>query len=171
MPTRPAPLLQVLVPALLLTVQTPGIAVQAPSRSETPRQTAPAINPDLLARRWEARWIVPPGADPFAGGSPRGSQDAPNRWLLVPRTIPLMEERPERFAAVRQSAGVSVPAAFPKARATITMGYAEALYTPATATSRPAFVVKNRLLKRHRHSEALFGRQDVIGIQRRLVDI
>jgi len=99
-----------------------------------------------------------------AGGSPRGSQDAPNRWLLVPRTIPLMEEQPERLAAVRQAAGVNVPAAFPKAKAaftipagvkarllldqghlttayplldysggrgaTITLGYAEALYLP-----------------------------------------
>jgi hypothetical protein len=112
--------------------------------------------------------VVPDGR---AGGSPRGSQDAPNRWLLVPRTIPLMEEVPERFAAVRQSAGVTAPDGFPKAKAPLTipagtrarllidqaylttaypvleysggagamirMGYAEALYTPSTATSRP----------------------------------
>jgi hypothetical protein len=118
---------------------------------------------------WAA--AVPAVPDGRANGSPRSSQDSPNRWLLVPRTIPLMEERPERLAAVRQAAGVSVPAAFPKAKAaftipagtrarllldqshlttaypvleysggagtTITMGYAEALYTPATAGSRP----------------------------------
>jgi hypothetical protein len=109
--------------------------------------------------------------DGRANGSPRSSQDSPNRWLLVPRTIPLMEERPERLAAVRQAAGVSVPAGFPATRtpftipagtrarllvdqahlttaypvldysggagATIRMGYAEALYTPSTAASRP----------------------------------
>jgi hypothetical protein len=41
--------------------------------------------------------------------------------MLVPRTIPLMEERPERLASVRQSAGVTVPAAFPKAPAAFTI--------------------------------------------------
>ena len=114
---------------------------------------------------------APAVPDGRASGSPRSSQDSPNRWLLVPRTIPLMEERPERMAAVRQAAGVAVPAGFPKTRtpftvpagtkarllidqaylttaypvleysggagATIKMGYAEALYTPATANSRP----------------------------------
>jgi alpha-L-rhamnosidase len=121
----------------------------------------------------DAGWAmaVPAVPDGRANGSPRLSQDAPNRWLLVPRTIPLMQERPERLEAVRQSAGISVPAAFPKAPApftvppgtrarllldqshlttaypvleysggagaTIKMGYAEALYTPATASARP----------------------------------
>ncbi len=47
-------------------------------------------------------------------GAPRDSRDAPNRWLLVPRNIPLMEEKPERIAAVRRSSGVSVPADFPR---------------------------------------------------------
>jgi hypothetical protein len=56
-----------------------------------------------------------------AGGSPRGSQDSPNRWLLVPRTIPLMEERPERLARVRQAVGVAVPPAFPTAPAAVTV--------------------------------------------------
>ena len=47
-------------------------------------------------------------------GAPRDSRDAPNRWLLVPRELPLMEERPERLASVRQASGVSVPATFPR---------------------------------------------------------
>jgi alpha-L-rhamnosidase len=38
-------------------------------------------------------------------------------WLLVPRSIPLMEETPVRFARVRQSSGAVVPASFPAARA------------------------------------------------------
>jgi hypothetical protein len=33
--------------------------------------------------------------------------------MLVPRTVPMMEERPLRFARVRRSAGVDVPASFP----------------------------------------------------------
>jgi len=128
---------------------------------------------------WEAadfddgKWTmaVPAVPDGRANGSPKGAQDGPNRWQLVPRTIPLMEERPERMAAVRQSAGVIVPAGFPKTRtsftipagtrarllidqahlttaypvleysggagATIRMGYAEALYTPASGGARP----------------------------------
>jgi hypothetical protein len=285
-----APVLKVLFPALLLAVQAVGGASQATPPEAAQAQPAPAINPDLLARRWEAKWIVPPGTDPFgfgvyhfrksidlaerpprfvvhvtadnryqlwvngervvwgpargdlnhwrfetvdlaphlragrnvlaavvwnygelapesqvtwrtgfllqgdtksehgantnetwksarnpayspvpfthaqmrgyyvvgpgervegtkfpwgwetagfsdaewalavpvvpdgrAGGSPRSSQDSPNRWLLVPRTIPLMEERPERMAAVRQAAGVSVPAGFPKMRTPVTV--------------------------------------------------
>lgn len=46
-------------------------------------------------------------------GSPRGIRDAGNRWMLVPRDIPLMEETPQRLASVRQSSGVNAPAAFP----------------------------------------------------------
>ena len=107
---------------------------------------------------------APAVPDGRANGSPRAAQDGPNRWMLVPRTIPLMEEMPERLASVRQAVGVDVPAAFPKSPvaftvpaktrarllldqshlttaypvleysggtgATITMGYAEALYQP-----------------------------------------
>jgi alpha-L-rhamnosidase len=47
-------------------------------------------------------------------GSPRGARDGPNRWQLVPRNIPPMEERPERLAVVRQSSGANVPANFPQ---------------------------------------------------------
>jgi alpha-L-rhamnosidase len=60
-------------------------------------------------------------SDPRWGAAPRESIDAPNRWLLVPRDIPLMEERPERLAAVRRSTGVTVPAAFPQQPAPFTV--------------------------------------------------
>jgi alpha-L-rhamnosidase len=71
----------------------------------------------------DAGWAaaVPAVGDGRDSGSPRNAQDGPNRWMLVPRTIPLMEERPERLASVRQSAGVNVPAAFPKAPAAFTI--------------------------------------------------
>ncbi|HNV03168.1 MAG TPA: hypothetical protein PLE61_10925 [Vicinamibacterales bacterium] len=68
---------------------------------------------------WQAAEAAVP--DNRDGGSPRDSQDAPNRWLLVPRSIPLMEERPERFASVRQSLGVEVPSSFPAAAAAFTV--------------------------------------------------
>jgi alpha-L-rhamnosidase len=60
-------------------------------------------------------------SDPRWTAAPRSSIDAPNRWLLVPRDIPLMEERPERLAAVRRSSGVDVPAAFPRQPARFTV--------------------------------------------------
>jgi alpha-L-rhamnosidase len=65
--------------------------------------------PEFDAAGW-----TPARTDPRWRAAPRYSLDAPNRWLLVPRTIPLMEERPERLAAVRQSTGVVVPANFPR---------------------------------------------------------
>lgn len=54
-------------------------------------------------------------------GAPRDSRDAPNRWLLVPRNIPLMEEKLERLALVRKSSGVSVPSDFPQKPAAFTV--------------------------------------------------
>ncbi len=54
-------------------------------------------------------------------GAPRDARDAPNRWLLVPRNIPLEEEKPERLNALRQSSGVNVPASFPKEAASFTV--------------------------------------------------
>ncbi|MGH9315207.1 MAG: alpha-L-rhamnosidase C-terminal domain-containing protein [Vicinamibacterales bacterium] len=64
--------------------------------------------PDFDDAAWAPGW-----SDPRWSAAPRDSVDAPNRWLLVAREIPLMEERLERLAAVRQSSGVGVPAGFP----------------------------------------------------------
>lgn len=46
-------------------------------------------------------------------GAPRDSRDSPSRYMLVPRSIPPMEETPQRFAAVRQAEGITQPAGFP----------------------------------------------------------
>jgi alpha-L-rhamnosidase len=74
---------------------------------------------DYDDRAWPAaRPAVPDGR---ANGAPRDMQDAPNRWLLVPRTIPLMEEHLERLSAVRQAMGASVPPGFPRAAAAFTI--------------------------------------------------
>jgi alpha-L-rhamnosidase len=51
--------------------------------------------------------------DSRGAGSPWGTRDAGNRWMLVPRSIPMMEEKPERLAATRLSNGIDVPAGFP----------------------------------------------------------
>ncbi|MCW5978404.1 MAG: hypothetical protein KIT09_10020 [Bryobacteraceae bacterium] len=47
-------------------------------------------------------------------GGPRDSLDSPSPWFLVPRPIPMMEEKPERLSRVRLAEGVAAPAGFPK---------------------------------------------------------
>ena len=49
--------------------------------------------------------------------SPREQRDAPTRWMLVPRPIPLMGERAERLKSVRQASGAQPPAEFPAKQA------------------------------------------------------
>ncbi len=58
---------------------------------------------------WRGAVAVDRGA-----GSPRDVRDGPNRWMLVERTIPQMEETPQRFATVRQQSGARIPAAYPE---------------------------------------------------------
>ena len=54
-------------------------------------------------------------------GGPRGLQDSPSRWFLVPRTIPMMEEKTERLARVARAAGVSASDGFLQGRAPLTV--------------------------------------------------
>ncbi len=57
--------LKVLFPAVLLARPGPGRRIAGPAAhrraSRARHGRAPAINPDLLARRWDARWVVAPG--------------------------------------------------------------------------------------------------------------
>jgi alpha-L-rhamnosidase len=61
----------------------------------------------------------PPVVGP--AGSSRDAFDAPSRWMLVSRSIPPMEEHPERLDRVRRASGVTVPAGFPRAPAPLTV--------------------------------------------------
>lgn len=70
--------------------------------------------PDFDDSAWRPAQALGPGA-------PRDTRDGPNRWMLVPRTIPLMEEKVERLASVREAAGVTPPAAFPAQPAAFTV--------------------------------------------------
>ncbi len=45
-------------------------------------------------------------------GGPRGIQDSHSAWLLVPRTIPLMEDKPQPMVRVVRSKGVQARQAF-----------------------------------------------------------
>jgi alpha-L-rhamnosidase len=52
-------------------------------------------------------------------GSPRDASDGPNRWMLVPRAIPMMELSPERPLRLRQSTGVKLPDGFPREQSAV----------------------------------------------------
>ena len=52
--------------------------------------------PDFDDSRWSA-------ARQLSSGGPRDSRDAPNRWMLVPREIPAMEESPDQKWTLRES--------------------------------------------------------------------
>jgi len=64
---------------------------------------------------WETRdfddsgWVA---AKPITKGGPRGIKDTPSRWMLIPRTIPLMEDKLERFSRVARASGVEAPLEF-----------------------------------------------------------
>lgn len=58
-------------------------------------------------------------AEELSPGAPRDAQDAPNRWMLVPRAIPMEEEVSERLKEVRQASGLTVPAGFPVRQAAL----------------------------------------------------
>jgi hypothetical protein len=64
---------------------------------------------------WETRdfddsgWVA---ARPITKGGPRGIRDTPSRWMLIPRTIPLMEDRLKRFARAARTTGVETPREF-----------------------------------------------------------
>jgi alpha-L-rhamnosidase len=59
----------------------------------------------------DSKW---PAAEVGSPGSPRDSQDGPNRWMLVARTIPQEELKPQRILALRKADGITAPAGFPK---------------------------------------------------------
>lgn len=58
----------------------------------------------------DSAWKTP---QMLSNASPRDSRDAPNRWMLVPREIPLMEEKPIRIPYVRLVEGPQPPGSFP----------------------------------------------------------
>lgn len=60
-------------------------------------------------------------AETLGNGGPRGIQDSHSRWMLIPRNIPLMEEKPQRLVSVRRSEGVHVPQGFLQGHAPMTI--------------------------------------------------
>ncbi len=68
--------------------------------------------PNFDDSAWKAPAVGPQG-------SPRDASDTRSRWMLVPRSIPLPEMKPERLARVRQASGVKAPAGFPASPASL----------------------------------------------------
>jgi alpha-L-rhamnosidase len=87
---------------------------------------------------WAAAEIVTPA-------SPRGSEDSPSRWFLVPRNIPLMEETPERLQRIVRSRDVDATGDFVSGQAPVTVranSHATLLFDQAhLTTAYPELVV------------------------------
>ncbi len=59
----------------------------------------------------DASWL---NAQVITPGAPRDAKDAPNRWMLVPRSTPLEELKTERIPVLRSSRNLQAPAGFPQ---------------------------------------------------------
>jgi len=73
---------------------------------------------------WEAGDFDDSGwraAKPITRGGPRGIRDSPSRWMLIPRTIPLMEDKLERFSRVARASGIEPPSGFVQGDQPITL--------------------------------------------------
>jgi len=60
-------------------------------------------------------------AHEISHGAPRDARDAPNRWMLVPREIPLEELIPQRILKVRETQGVAASDDFLQGKAPVTV--------------------------------------------------
>jgi len=60
-------------------------------------------------------------AAPITVGGPRGIQDTPSRWMLVPRTIPLVEEHTQRVARIVRAHGIQAPPEFLQGHSPLTI--------------------------------------------------
>ncbi|MFZ0962205.1 MAG: alpha-L-rhamnosidase N-terminal domain-containing protein [Terriglobia bacterium] len=66
----------------------------------------------------DSAWVP---AQIIARAAPRGAQDSPSRWFLIPRNIPLMEETPERLARLVRFQGVEAAGDFTAGHSPLTV--------------------------------------------------
>ncbi len=88
-------------------------AYQAPRREDVGGFTAIGPMERFDAARCPWGWQLPDfddsawtAAEPGDQGCPRGQQDAPSRWMLVPRSIPMGEETKQAIPALRRVEGL-----------------------------------------------------------------
>ena len=60
-------------------------------------------------------------AETLVQGGPRGARDSHARWMMVPRKIPMMEEKLQRLASVRRSQGIELGNAFLQGHSPVTI--------------------------------------------------
>ncbi len=70
--------------------------------------------PDYDDSAWVSATVVSPAA-------PRGARDSPSRWFLIPRNIPLMEEKTQRLARLVRAQGVEAASDFLQGHAPLTI--------------------------------------------------
>ena len=92
----------------------------------------------------DARWVAASVVGPAAG---REARDPPSRWMLVPRTIPLMEERGENPLTVRMRSFVAPDS---KSITLYDQGYLTTAWPRLTVSGGKGALV------RMRYAEALF---------------
>lgn len=74
------------------------------------------LNANLYPLGWQrtdyndSSWV---SAHELSPAAPRDARDAPNRWMLTPRAIPLEEQTPQRGLKIRKAEGISAPEDFP----------------------------------------------------------
>lgn len=110
------------------TIQNPAYEPLNITSAETGGYTAVGFCERFDARKalwnWEQPGFDDSGWKPARVGliaAGRDASDSPTRWMLVPRSIPMMEEAPQRLARVRAASGVTPPATFPAAAAAFTV--------------------------------------------------
>ncbi len=59
-------------------------------------------------------------ATAISEGGPRGIQDSPSRWMLVPRNIPLMEAKAQRLQRIVRASGIAASPEFLQGRSPLT---------------------------------------------------
>jgi hypothetical protein len=94
--------------------------------------------PDYDDSAWPAVQVI-------AQAGPRGTQDSPSRWFLIPRNIPMVEDTPERLARMVHSQGVETASDFLGSHSPLTIranSHATLLFDQAhLTTAYPELVV------------------------------
>lgn len=83
----------------------------------------------------DSTWVL---ASVVSPALPRGAKDAASRWFLMPRNIPLMEEKAERLARLVRSQGVEASSDFPLGHSPLTIpanSHATLLFDQARLTT------------------------------------
>ncbi len=99
-----------------------------PEKDELTGYRAIAANERFNGKAYPWGWERPQfddsqwkNAEPITRAALRDARDAPNRWMLVPASIPPQEERNQRFRSVRLAEGATVTPAFVKGKGAITV--------------------------------------------------